>query len=103
MATQGWYGKDGPEPARLLLSLLKRPDEYFLECVSHDSNKYRSDPTAWYQEGSFEKTASLIGVCRAEFTAAREAWQKADSDMLIARNEEVERNLMHAYDVNVNP
>ena len=71
--TRGWCGKDGPQHARLLFDMLKQPDEYFLECASHDSDECRPDPARWYQEDTFDKASLLIGVCRVEAIARRKS------------------------------
>ena len=85
--TQGWSGKDAGAQSQILFDLVKPSDGYYLDCVHHDEDDYRADPSIWYRKDTFESHCLL-----------EKAWRDD-----IARHLEEDRNryLMSLCDVNV--
>ena len=85
--TQGWSGKGAGAQSRILFDLVKPSDGYYLDCVHHDEDEYRAEPSIWYRRDTFESQCLL-----------EKAWR---DDMARHLEEDRNRHLMSLCDVNV--
>ena len=81
----------------MLYDLLRPSDQYHLDCASHDADDSRQEGSPWYRVDSFEALVLLYGAYYADM----DQFRPENRNRYLAREEERERNLMSACDVNV--
>ena len=82
--------------ARVLYDLLKPSDDYYLDCLQHDSDHSRPDRTLWYCEEALACQTLLAENCNADLLAVR-----SSNELYQGVKECSERRLMQGCDLNV--